>query len=70
MAALQHVGHKLGVSVIITPKFHAEMAGEGIKYSWGVAKSLYRRMPLDSKKGKSSFKAFLVMNVRAEMSSQ
>ncbi|KAI2493516.1 hypothetical protein MHU86_21027 [Fragilaria crotonensis] len=34
MTALQH-GHALGVSVLITPKFHAEMAGEGIEYSWG-----------------------------------
>ena len=59
MTALQHVGHELGVSVLITPKFHAEMAGEGIEYSWGVAKSVYRRMPLDSKKGKTSFKALV-----------
>ena len=59
MTALQHVGHELGVSVIITPKFHAEMAGEGIEYSWGVSKSVYRRMPLASKKGKTSFKALV-----------
>ena len=36
MTALQHVGNELGVSVIITPKFHAELAGEGIEYSWGM----------------------------------
>ena len=29
MTALQHVGKELGVSVIISPKFHAEKAGEG-----------------------------------------
>ena len=33
MTALPHVGHALGVSVLITPKFHAKMAGEGIEYS-------------------------------------
>jgi hypothetical protein len=60
MTALQHVKHLLGVSVLITPKFHAEiMAGKGIEYSWGVSKSAYHRMPLDSKKGKSSFKALV-----------
>ena len=59
MTALQHVGHMLGVSVLITPKFHAEMAGEGIEYSWGVAKSVYRKMPLNSKKGKASFKVLV-----------
>ncbi|KAI2499926.1 hypothetical protein MHU86_14547 [Fragilaria crotonensis] len=59
MTALQHVGKELGVSVIITPKFHAEMAGEGIEYSWGVAKCVYRRKPLESKRGKTGFKALV-----------
>ena len=56
MTALQHVGNELGVSVIITPKFHAELAGEGIEYSWGVSKGVYRRKPLHSKRSKESFK--------------
>jgi len=43
--ALQHVGRELIVSVIITPKFHAELAGEGIKYSWAVSKGVYQRKP-------------------------
>ena len=34
LTALQHVGKELGVLVIISPKFHAELAGEGIEYSW------------------------------------
>ena len=59
LTALQHVGSELGVSVIITPKFHCELAGEGIEYSWGVSKSLYRRKPLISKKGKEAFKALV-----------
>jgi hypothetical protein len=59
LTALQHVGQVLGVSVLITPKFHAEMAGEGIEYSWAVTKSVYRKMPLESKKGKDSFKALV-----------
>jgi len=59
MTALQHVGKELGVSVIISPKFHAEMAGEGIEYSWGISKNVYRKKPLDSKKAKISFKALV-----------
>ena len=35
------------------------MAGEGIEYSWAVCKSVYRKMPLDSKRGKDSFKALV-----------
>jgi hypothetical protein len=56
MTALQHVGNELGVSVIILPKFHAELAGEGIEYSWGVTKGLYRQKPLYSKRSKEAFK--------------
>ena len=59
MTALQHVGNELVVSVIITPKFHAELAGEGIEYSWGVTKGVYRRKPLQSKRSKESFKGLV-----------
>jgi hypothetical protein len=59
MTALQHVGSELGVSVIITPKFHAELAGEGIEYSWGVTKGVYQRKPLHSKRSKESFKGLV-----------
>lgn len=55
MTALQHVGNELGASVIISPKFHAELAGEGIEYSWGVTKGLYRRKPLHSKRSKEGY---------------
>jgi len=59
LTALQHVGSELGVSVIITPKSHCELAGEGIEYSWGVTKGVYRRKPLNSKRGKQSFKVLV-----------
>ena len=59
MTALQHVGSELGVSVIITPKFHAELAGEGIEHSWGVTKGVYQRKPLNSKRSKESFKGLV-----------
>ena len=60
MTALQHVGNELGVAVIISPKFHAELAGEGIEYSWGITKALYRRKPLHSKRSKESFKRLVL----------
>ncbi|KAI2488984.1 hypothetical protein MHU86_25613 [Fragilaria crotonensis] len=60
VTALQHVGNELGVRVIISPKFHAELAGEGIEYSWGVTKGLYRRKPLNSKRSKEAFKALVM----------
>ena len=61
LTALQHVGKELGVSVIISPKFHAELAGEGIEHSWGVTKGIYRRKPLGSKRSnKEAFKALVM----------
>ncbi len=54
--ALQYLGSQLGVQVLLTPKFHAELAGEGIEFSWGHAKSFYRRVPVSQKRGRENFK--------------
>ena len=55
MSQLEYVCSSLGVKVLITTKYHAEYAGEGIEYSWGAAKAIYQRYPLYSKKGKVNF---------------
>ena len=60
MTALELVVKELGKLVIISPKFHAEMAGEGIEYSWGITKGLYRRKPLNSKRSKEKFKELVL----------
>ena len=54
---LQTVGRELGVTVLLTPKCHAEIAGEGIEYLWACAKGAYRSLPLNPKKKKENFKA-------------
>jgi len=38
-----------------TPKYHAELAGEGIEYSWGYAKNACCWAPLAQKKGRNNF---------------
>ncbi|KAI2509512.1 hypothetical protein MHU86_4889 [Fragilaria crotonensis] len=53
-SALQYLGSQLGVTVLLTPKFHAELAGEGVEYCWAHAKAYYRRMPLSRKRGKKT----------------
>jgi hypothetical protein len=53
---LQTMGRDMGVLVDRTPKCHCELAGEGIEYSWGCAKNLYRRQPLKTKRGKENFR--------------
>lgn len=47
--ALQYLGSQLGVRVQLTPKYHAELAGEGVEYSWAHAKAFYRRVPVSQK---------------------
>jgi hypothetical protein len=47
---------QLGVMVILTPKFHAKLAGKGVEYSWAHAKAHYRRMPVSRKRGRDNFK--------------
>ena len=54
--ALQHLGRQLGVTVLLTPKFHAELAGEGVEYSWAHGKAFYRRLPVSKKRGRDNFK--------------
>jgi hypothetical protein len=55
MFPLEHVCRQLSSTAVITTKYHAEFAGEGIEYSWGFSKSIYRRSPLKIKKGKENF---------------
>ena len=57
--ALQNLGAQLGVTVQLTPKFHAELAGEGVEYCWAHAKSFYRRKPVSSKRGRENFKCLV-----------
>jgi hypothetical protein len=54
---LQHIANCLGVKAILTPKCHADLAGEGIDYLWGQAKGTYRSLLLNQKRGKDNFKA-------------
>ena len=54
---LQHVAKGLGVKILLTPKCHAELAGEGVEYVWACAKGAYRNLSLQQKRGKDNFKA-------------
>ena len=43
-AALQHLGQQ------------AELAREGVEYSWAHAKAFYRQLPVSRKRGRENFK--------------
>jgi hypothetical protein len=49
---LMILGENLGVETDKSTKPHPELAREGIKYSWGQAKSVYWKTKLCHKKGK------------------
>jgi hypothetical protein len=46
---------KLGCFCIHSPKYHCELAGEGIEYSWGNAKMKYRSFMAREKRTKAQF---------------
>ena len=54
---LQSIGREMGVFVDWIPKCHCELAGEGIKYSWGCAKNFDNRVSLKRKEGKENFRS-------------
>jgi hypothetical protein len=56
---LEYVCDSIGARVIITTKYHCEYAGEGVEYSWGFSKAIYRRYPLALKKTTSDFLALV-----------
>ena len=43
---LEWVGAQIGLKVVLTPKCHPELTGEGIEYIWDMKKSNYRSKPL------------------------
>jgi hypothetical protein len=63
---LMYLGEKLGVEVDGSTKCHPEIAGEGIEYTWGRAKGVYRRARLSQKKGKENFRQLVADCLSAE----
>ena len=52
---LQYYASILRVTVAMSPKYHPEVAGEGIEFCWGLSKAWYRKQPLREKKNKQKF---------------
>jgi len=59
LSALKLLSQEIGITVDVMPKYHAELAGEGIEYSWGYSKGLYHHVPLSSKKGQKNIFEFI-----------
>jgi hypothetical protein len=57
-------GEAFTVTILVTPKYHCELAGEGIEYDWGLSKRNYRSLPHASKKGKVNFLESLIQSLK------
>ena len=42
--------------LLTSPKYHCELAGEGVEYAWGLAKRFYQSKTLQEEKTKDKFK--------------
>ena len=47
--------HNRNIEILISTKYHCEMAGEGIEYGWGYAKKVFWSIPLHQKRTKDDF---------------
>ena len=56
---LQVMADALGVIVDFTPKYHCELAGEGIEYTWGFSKNRYRKAEFGRKKRRGTFESLV-----------
>jgi len=43
------------IELLVSPKYHCELAGEGVEYVWAVMKKHYRHKPLKEKNTKKKF---------------
>ena len=50
LTQLQHIGSLLDVYIDSSPKFHPEIAGEGIEFCWGLSKTLTGCIQLETKR--------------------
>ena len=50
-------------SILFTPKFHCELAGEGIEYSWGLSKRIYRKKPIAEKRSVANFERLVSLSL-------
>jgi hypothetical protein len=48
-------GNAIGVSILSTPKYHAEIAGEGVEYCWALSKNWFKRLPISDRSNRCSF---------------
>ena len=64
---LEYICEKLGARALFKTKYHAEMAGEGVEYSWAHSKNTYKRVSRSKKKGKYNFVSLVQSSISREL---
>ena len=52
------------VQLLTSPKYHCELAGEGVEYLWEMSKQHYRSLPLNDKNTKEMFEKSVRRSMR------
>ena len=56
--------HRCRIEILVSTKYHCEMAGEGIEYGWGYSKKVFRAFSLNEKKDKAAFLRCLTASLK------
>ena len=69
LSAMENLFSKLSkkgppnLRMLTSPKYHCELAGEGIEFCWGMMKRFYRNIPFESKRTKEGFQESVRLSV-------
>ena len=62
LSTKQHNGPS--IQLLTSPKYHCELAGEGIEFCWGLAKRYYRSITLEKKRTRQMFEKCVRDSIR------
>ena len=51
------------IDLLVSPKYHCELVGEGVEYAWGMMKQYFRSLSLDKKNTKAKFDRVVIETV-------
>ena len=55
LSKLSEKAGDLEIRLLTSPKYHCELAGEGVEYVWGLTKRFYRSIKIEEKRTKEKF---------------
>jgi len=64
---LEMIAERYNSMIWFTPRYHCEIAGEGVEYMWGYCKRLFCRVPLAKRRKKADFENTVRNTVSSEM---